>query len=241
MAKTAVLSDIHGNLLALEAVIADARACGCSKFLNLGDILSGPLWPSETADFLMPMDWPTIAGNHERQVLTDPDDKIGRSDKFTRDTCSEAQLSWLADLPLELSLGNIWCTHARPGNDHEYLLETVTQNGLREATDEEVVERLDGIAYAVVMHGHSHLPKIRKFSNQQIIANPGSVGLPAYDDDRPFPHLVETGSPHARYLLIDDGVIEMRKVSYDFEAAARQAEKNGAPDWAGFIRTGKVQ
>ena len=90
MAKIAVLSDIHGNLPALKAVLADAEQLGCRQFVNLGDILSGPLWPSETADFLIPLDWPTIAGNHERQVLTDPEDRIGRSDKFTKSACSKA-------------------------------------------------------------------------------------------------------------------------------------------------------
>jgi len=72
MARIAILSDIHGNLPALEAVVADAETRGCTQFLNLGDILSGPLWPAETADWLMPRGWPTIAGNHERQVLTLP-------------------------------------------------------------------------------------------------------------------------------------------------------------------------
>src|SRR5690606_18348630 len=72
MTRIAVLSDIHGNLPALEAVVADAEARGCTAFANLGDILSGPLWPFETAEYLMARQWPTIAGNHERQVLTDP-------------------------------------------------------------------------------------------------------------------------------------------------------------------------
>ena len=76
----AVFSDIHGNLPALEACHADAVARGCTAFLNLGDIVSGPLWPRETADWLMRQDWPTIAGNHERQLLSDdPAQKIGRA------------------------------------------------------------------------------------------------------------------------------------------------------------------
>ena len=66
--KLAVVSDIHGNLLALRAVVADAGAV--DGWLNLGDIVSGPLWPEETAQWLIERGWPTIAGNHERQVLT---------------------------------------------------------------------------------------------------------------------------------------------------------------------------
>ncbi len=78
MTRLAILSDIHGNLPALEAVIADAEAQGCATFINLGDTLSGPLWPAETADFLMARDWPTIAGNHERQLLTLPRRVVAR-------------------------------------------------------------------------------------------------------------------------------------------------------------------
>ena len=82
MTRLAILSDIHGNLPALEAVVADAEAQRCDGFVNLGDILSGPLWPAETADYLMARDWPTIAGNHERQVLTLPRERMNASDAF---------------------------------------------------------------------------------------------------------------------------------------------------------------
>ncbi|WP_447724394.1 metallophosphoesterase family protein [Sphingomonas koreensis] len=95
----AVLSDIHGNLPALEAVIADARAAGATSFVNLGDSLSGPLWPAETADLLMREAWPTIAGNHERQLLTHAPERMNASDRFARRCLSDAQLAWLADQP----------------------------------------------------------------------------------------------------------------------------------------------
>jgi hypothetical protein len=65
----AVLSDIHGNLPALLAVLAQIDAEGITHVVNLGDIVSGPLWPRETAGRLMALGWPTIAGNHERQAL----------------------------------------------------------------------------------------------------------------------------------------------------------------------------
>src|SRR5690606_14354102 len=119
MTRIAVLSDIHGNLPALEAVVADAERRGCASFANLGDILSGPLWPRETAEYLMARDWPTIAGNHERQVLTDPDDLAGVSDLFVRRHCTPEQLAWLAALPETMELPGAWCTHAQPQCDHE--------------------------------------------------------------------------------------------------------------------------
>ncbi|RYY32762.1 MAG: metallophosphatase family protein, partial [Sphingomonadales bacterium] len=86
----AVLSDIHGNLPALEAVIADAQAAGATRFVNLGDSLSGPLWPAETAALLMRLDWSTIAGNHERQLLTDAPERMNASDRFARAALDDA-------------------------------------------------------------------------------------------------------------------------------------------------------
>jgi predicted phosphodiesterase len=65
----AVVSDIHGNLAAIEAVAADIRRRGVDTVVNLGDSLSGPLLPRETAQFLMGQGWTHIAGNHERQLL----------------------------------------------------------------------------------------------------------------------------------------------------------------------------
>jgi predicted phosphodiesterase len=100
----AILSDIHGNLPALEAVIADARAAGATGFVNLGDSLSGPLWPAETADLLMREGWPTIAGNHERQLLTHAPERMNASDRFARGGLSDAHLAWLADQPEALTV-----------------------------------------------------------------------------------------------------------------------------------------
>ncbi|NWP15684.1 metallophosphoesterase, partial [Escherichia coli] len=74
------------------------------RFLNLGDILSGPLWPAETAEWLMARDWPAIAGNHERQLLTDPPARMNPSDAFARAALGGGALAWLAGLPAMLAL-----------------------------------------------------------------------------------------------------------------------------------------
>ena len=100
MTRWAVVSDIHGNLPALQAVVAAvADAGGVDGWLNLGDIVSGPLWPRETAEWLMRQGWPTIAGNHERQLLTFARERMGPSDAFAAAALTEAQRAWLARLP----------------------------------------------------------------------------------------------------------------------------------------------
>src|SRR5947208_7101334 len=113
--KLAVLSDIHGNLPALEAVVADAEERGCTAFVNLGDILSGPLWPRETADYLMPRRWTTISGNHERQLLTLNPERMNLSDRYAAARIDEHHRDWLRSLPARLELSaSIFLFHGKP-------------------------------------------------------------------------------------------------------------------------------
>ncbi|MES2989286.1 MAG: metallophosphoesterase family protein [Pseudomonadota bacterium] len=240
MSRIAVLSDIHGNLPALKAVIRDAEGQGCTQFWNLGDILSGPLWPAETADFLMARDWPTIAGNHERQVLTLPPEKTGESDAFTRERLSARQLEWMAALPAELTLDGIHLCHGTPRSDLEHFLETVEPRGLRRASEAEVAERLGDISERLTLCGHSHVAGQIRLSDGRTVANPGSVGLQGFDDDHPFPYRVENGDPAARYAVSADGVVTMRSVAYDHEAAAAKAANEGFHAWAIGLRTGRM-
>ncbi|HVJ01502.1 MAG TPA: metallophosphoesterase family protein [Sphingomonas sp.] len=238
--RTAILSDIHGNLLALQAVVADAEARGCTRFLNLGDILSGPLWPAETADFLMARGWPTIAGNHERQVLTQAPERMNASDAFTHARLSEAQLAWMAALPSTLAFEDVFLCHGTPAGDVEPFLETIEPAGLRRATPAEVAERLGDRPEPLTLCGHSHLPGQTLLADGRTVANPGSVGLQAYDDDRPFPYIVETGDPQARYAILEAGTLSFHTVAYDYPAAAAKAAREGRADWAHALATGRV-
>jgi predicted phosphodiesterase len=239
----AVVSDIHGNLPALEAVVADAGAV--DGFVNLGDILSGPLWPAETARWLMPRGWPTIAGNHERQVLSQPLERQSATDRFTTERLDDAQRRWLRALPSSMQPAEgLACVHGTPESDLVYLLHTVDRDSLRDATAEELAARLAGHELPpLLLCGHSHLPRIVQ-AGAVTVVNPGSVGLQAYDDAHPFEHVVENGDPRARYALLrHDGAAwhaELRAVPYDWERAARKAEAEGRGDWADALRTGRV-
>lgn len=245
MTRIAVLSDIHGNLAALDAVLADAGRRGFDRMVNLGDICSGGLFPRETADRLTALDLPTIRGNHERQVLTLPPERMGLSDRHAAATMRPDQIAWFESLPETLRLTDeVLLVHGTPRSDVEYFLETVDPTGIREASVDEVRERANGVDAAVVLCGHTHLPRMVQVEGGPLIVNPGSVGLPAYDDDRPYPHLVESGSPHARYAVVEkrDGrwSVELIAVAYDWERAARDAEANGRGDWARALRTGRA-
>lgn len=239
MSRIAVLSDIHGNLPALEAVVADAEARGCTRLLNLGDILSGPLWPAETAAYLMARDWPTIAGNHERQLLHLAPERLNASDAFTRALLSDAQLRWLAALPETLALEGLFLCHGTPRNDLEHFLETVEPAGLRRATEAEVAERLGDRAEPLTLCGHSHIPGFRRLADGRGVANPGSVGLQGFHDDHPFPYIVEGEDARARYAIVEGTEIAFHAVVYDHAAAAAKAESEGRGDWGRALATGR--
>jgi len=243
--KIAVISDIHGNVAALDAVLADAAARQVNQIVNLGDICSGGLFPRETADRLMPLDLPTIRGNHERQLMDQPRECMGLSDRHAADTLRPEQLAWLFALPSTMRLfDDVLLVHGTPDSDLTYFLETVTENGLRQATREEAEQRAGSADAAVILCGHTHLQRLMTLNDGRMIVNPGSVGLPAYDDDRPYAHLVESGSPHARYAVLsndaDGWSVDLLTVEYDWKQAARDAEANGRADWSRALLTGRV-
>ncbi|RAK58212.1 metallophosphoesterase [Phenylobacterium deserti] len=247
--RIAAISDIHGNLAALEAVLADIAARNVDVTVNLGDILSGPLQPVHTAERLMALGLPTIRGNHERQLLTQTRAQMGPSDAFTWPQLQSKHREWLASLPTALELTpDVLLCHGTPASDLEYFLETVEPTGAREATEAEVATRAAGAPHALILCGHTHVPRVprvRRLTDGRLVVNPGSAGLPAYKDDRPWPHVSEAGSPHARYALCERGSdgawnAEIVEVAYDWESAARTAEAHGRPDWAIALRTGRM-
>lgn len=241
--KIAVLSDIHGNVAALDAVLGDIASRQVDHIVNLGDICSGGLFPRETADRLIPLGLPTIRGNHERQLFDRPRERMGSSDRHAAECLRPEQLAWLAALPATMRFSDdVLLVHGTPDSDLTYFLETVTEGGLRTATHAEVEQRAGSVDAAVILCGHTHMQRVMKRDDGRLIVNPGSVGLPAYADDRPHPHVVESGSPHARYaILSDDGgdwTVELHSIVYDWEQAARDAEANGRADWSRALRTG---
>jgi predicted phosphodiesterase len=253
--RIAAISDIHGNLSALTAVLADIARRGVDITVNCGDILSGPLWPAETADLLMPLNLPTIAGNHERYLGGDPDAPRYRPDEFAYRHLSDAHLQWLAALPGTLELpGDVYLCHGRPDVDDQYLLETLDEQGSHLATAEEVARRLAGSPGAqaeLVLCGHSHLPRSTWIPRGDgtlgtVCVNAGSVGLQAFLDDfgRVPRHVHQNGSPHSRYMLCErtgaGWSTALITVPYDWQAASAKAAREGFERWAAQLATGRA-
>ncbi|MEV0899476.1 metallophosphoesterase family protein [Actinoplanes sp. NPDC049802] len=244
--RIAVISDVHGNLPALEAVLAAIEDEDVDLTVNLGDLLSGYVDPAGTGDRLMALGLPTVAGNHERQLLTFGPERIGMADRVTRQLLSGRHLAWLRSLPAVLSPApGVLAFHGTPSDDLCYLMHTVEPGGAREATVGEVVRRLGDVSgFSLLLCGHTHLAGSMRLPGGALLVNPGSVGWPAYRDDEPFAHRMEAGSPHARFAVVDDvsgrWEVTFAVVEYAWETAAVAAEGFGCPDVAAALRTGRV-
>jgi len=246
MMRIAIIADVHGNLLALDAVLADVeRRGGAGLLVNLGDCVSGPLWPAETAARLMALDAVTVRGNHDRAVGTMRPEAMGPSDRHAVEALNPAQREWLAALPLRAQpVSGVLAFHATPAHDETYLVEEVADGRLRRGPADAAAARLGDIGgNRVALCGHSHIAHLTRLGDGVLIVNPGSVGCPAYEDPSAPAHVSESGSPCARYAVIDwaagnEPSVAFHAIPYDHEAAARRAEANGRADWARALRTG---
>lgn len=235
--KIAVLADIHGNFRALEAVLADLKSEAPDAIVNLGDCLSGPLWPQETAELLMAENWPTVRGNHDRELAEFPVDRLGDVDRLVHRNITVDVLAWLTSLPAVSSLGDdILLCHGSPASDEVFLLEEDGGDHFYPSSNDQIETKLGAHDTKLVLCGHTHTPRVVRLSSGTIILNPGSVGVQA------FPGLTITGSPHSRYATAErrNGTWSCRHhvIEYDWRAAAKQAELLGFPNWSEALTTG---
>jgi predicted phosphodiesterase len=234
--RIAVIADIHGNLPALEAVLADIQRRGVDRTINLGDSVSGPLWPREVCDLLMASSSLVIRGNHDRWVSGPDPASMGPSDRYAHSNLGADHRHWLGALPTSADAGNgIFACHGTPTDDNQYLIEEVSEHHLVRAHRSTIRERLGDVQARVVLCGHSHQQHLIQLPDGPLILNPGSVGCPSYDDPGAEPHVSEGGSPHARYAVLtiigEHVSAELGAISYDWKAAAARAtpmgEQNG--------------
>ena len=243
MSKIAILSDIHGNLPALEKVIADMQARAVQRVFCLGDLISGPLWARETLEFLMRQNWTFIRGNHDRNLVERSPETMAKSDAQAFQSLEKRHLEWLAALPATLEVDETFLLcHGSPTNDRSYLLETIENGRVRLSSPAEIKSSLGEVCLPLVLCGHSHLPRHICLEDGPTLINPGSVGLPAYDDDSQGYFVVENGSPHARYAVIEQTPAgwktEIILVPYDHEKAAAKARAMQRPDYVVGLLTG---
>lgn len=240
----AIIADIHGNRWALEAVLQDIDRRGISQIINLGDHLTGPLDPAGTADLLIERSMLNICGNDDR-VLFAPTEELSASQRYTRDQLTEGHIYWLRTLPETTVVADELFVCHGDLFDSPYLLEQVEASGVFLRSTRAIEASVADIAQPVILSGHSHVPRTVSLPNGKLIANPGSVGLPAYTMEMPVPYAMESGSPHARYAILSRSFygwqVEHIQVPYDWEYAARVARGNQRPDWAEWLTTGRAR
>ena len=222
--RVAVLADIHGNLPALEAVLAEPDVMGADRIVLLGDIALGPM-PAESLDLLASLGeravW--VHGNCEREVLTAYDGKSlpGPDADGARATAALLEghhRNLLNALPLTVTLdvdevGAALFCHATPRRDDEFVLVDSPLAVWRRA--------LDGVRESLVVLGHTHMPFDRLVDGKRVI-NPGSVGM-------------SYGAPGACWALLGPTVV-LRSTVYDVVAAAARIRSSAHPDAAAWAQ-----
>lgn len=246
MNKFAAIADIHGNLQALDAVLADINAQQVNSIVNLGDSLSGPLQAGLVAERLMSLDIPGVLGNHDRWLLQRQSHRPESWEYKAAQQLQTHHWQWLqAQPPTRLLDDEIFLCHGTPRCDNTYWTETVTPEGcLTMPSPEEISRRADGMLYPLMLCGHTHLQRAIRINEDCLLVNPGSVGCPAYSDTLPVPHIVQTGNTFACYAILEQlnghWQVTFRQISYDRSVAIKLANESSDTEWQLALATGWI-
>jgi predicted phosphodiesterase len=225
--KVAFLTDVHGNLPALEAVLAHAQAQGVDQVWNGGDYVGYGPFPEQCVQLLREIEDAAVVGNYDRKVLRVPRkmEKWRRTKhplkalafQWAHDHLSEASLDYLARLPRQVRR---WVAGVSTLLTHASL--DSIKEVLGPSTSPERWRKLEDLSQAdVVLSGHCHRPFMRAGSRTQFV-NPGSVGRP------------EDGDPRAAYGLVEFSggacQVQLQRVSYDVERTVAEIHRLGLPD-----------
>jgi len=229
--RVAIFSDIHANLEALEAVLADARERRCTHFVCLGDVVGYNANPRECIERVRELDCPVVKGNHDEEAtLSASSERFNelaeRAIEWTRDNLTDQGREWLRGLPLQKQVQDFTIVHAT--------LDTPGQWGY-------VFNTLDAVASftyqrtAVCFFGHTHVPMvfirgqsgvrqerrehIRIEPGRKYFINAGSVGQP------------RDGNWRAAYCIYDlkSNLVELVRVKYDLARAQKKIANAGLP------------
>lgn len=223
--RIAIVSDVHGNLTAFDAVLADIERRAPDLVLHGGDLALMGAQPAEVIDRVRELGWAGVVGNTDevlwcaqeqaRQEKLAP--KLGVLLKLifqeyapaTLELLGEERVAWLRQLPAQQRVEDLVLVHATPGD--------LWHAPMSDADDDELLAAYEPLDAATTVYGHIHSPYTRTLT-QLTVANSGSVGMP-WD-----------GDPRACYLLIEDGCPHSVRVDYDLEREAAVLLGSGYPD-----------
>jgi predicted phosphodiesterase len=213
-----LLYDIHGNLPALEAVLADADGAGVNRFLLGGDYAAFGAWPRQTIDRLRELDAEWIRGNVDRWTVApgDAPEPVRPALAWCRRALGEETARDLADLREGRTHEGVLYCHASPHSDVESFLPEPAEGDAALLAD---------VTAPRVVFGHTHLQFQRRGPGDVELVNPGSVGIPLDGDQRAAWAIVKT-----------NGSVEPRRVAYDHQASADAVRERLGADGEIFAR-----
>jgi putative phosphoesterase len=207
--KVAIVSDVHGNLVALEAVLADLEQVRPDLVVHGGDLAFNGPRPAECVDRIRELGWPGVIGNMDRALEGGtPEPRVG----WAAERIGAERNAWLQAQPMEWRHEDrIALVHAVPGD--------LWQAVFPETDDAELRAIYGPLGARVAVYCHIHRPYVRRIGDLTV-ANTGSVGLP-FD-----------GDPRASYLLVEDDAPEIRRVAHDLERAVADVLASDLPEKA---------
>jgi putative phosphoesterase len=220
--RIAVVADIHGNLPALRAVLAEIDAEHVDMIVVCGDTAAGPL-VQPSLELLVarpePVNW--VRGNGERETVACYDgvhQQQATSDwaPWTSQMIDRRWRDQMASWPIALQLDGVCFCHGSPRADDEILT--------RETPPDRLAAAIDGQPASLLIGGHTHQQFVTTLPDGRIVANAGSVGLP-YE-----------GRPGAFWMIVADRRAELRATRYDIDAAVQELRASGFPDAEEAIR-----
>ena len=211
--QIAVVSDIHANVVALEAVLADLPPV--DGIVCAGDVVGYNPWPAACLDAVRQREVPTVMGNHDRAVATGTafrfNSMAGAGVEHAREQLDDDAIAWLAELPDARTAfdGRMKLVHGHPDDPDRYTYPDEFSGSMLGDED-------------VLVLGHTHVQAHKAFE-EGIVMNPGSVGQP------------RDGDPRAAYALLDldDLSVEERRVEYDVDAVMTAVRDAGLPERIG--------
>lgn len=219
--RVALVSDLHANEIALEAVLADAASVGYDRLVCLGDVATLGPRPEAVLARLRDLECASILGNHDEFMIDAPliheyseSPLIVASVDATRAALSVESIAFMGTFPRTLEIDGLFLYHATPRSNMEDLLVTTPP--------EKVDEMLDGKKALVFAGGHTHLQMLRQHRGM-LLVNSGSVGMPFEEYASGGPPVI---LPHAEYAIVDltgeKVAVDLRRVPLDREALAGQ-------------------
>jgi len=221
--RVAIVSDIHGNLRAFQAVVADLRQVAPDLVIHGGDLAYGGAHPSEIIDQIRSLGWPGVRGNTD-EMLWAPEglaEFAATAPKLapllailqemippTLANIGEERLRWLEGLPFQYSQEGLSLVHASPTD--------LWRAPMPNASNDELQSTYASLRAKIAVYGHIHRPSVRRLPGMTV-ANTGSVSQ-SYDGDR-----------RASYLVVEGESIAIRRVEYDVESEAEELLRSGLP------------